>query len=1101
MAEEVRRQVVSDPLAQGARGQSPDRSLPVPGVRGVSAGPGNERFQQAMSGLAAMGNIQNAVAKVIASKKDEAVAQGKLDYMSGVTEQEMLRTGNKYNKQGYETLSAVDKGSQWYMNESLAIEETGRDMEPEQYKAYLMEKRKQALADLPADPAVRKVYAATFEEYGPRLIQEQFKAYNERNRVKNISALSDAAYSSAGVNEDASRVMPGGPLRVSPGIVSPKIEYSDEDRDIGIRTMLGEAGGEGELGMAAVAHVLKNRAIDGGYGGRSIKSVSLAPKQFSAWNTGPGGIPAIRNYSPTSKAYQRAAKVYDAVMSGHHADPTGGATHYFSPKGMDLLVAQGAQSNRVPRWWNDQAAKGSVTIGNHKFAGKARGLDDFIGREPLAEPSDDMTAEVDYFGSVPDKRAGTPGMPGNAYDPSVMIATPLDAPSDVVAETGVALKHTPGKSQLRQTFESANMRDEDKADAATDAMIRSLEDGNDQVYNDLGGEAFLRDLHATDAQINAVQTAHANMQKKANDKFDVDRERKTQDFKSAVSAGEFSSEQEVLEAVDALQDEVAGDEQWAKSLAKEVLTEYNKKTADNKALNPDLASDLAGIQRMQAEDPTYTPEDASTDLVALGAKYGIDGKTTQGWITQMWQRDNSRREKLRNEMAAEQKRVAEQEKTKQLVITALKTDSGLLGISGQVEITDDNGNVRKVNAQEYGIHLLKQEELANAQAAIATGKVSPQVAEANFNKTVYEKLAKQGVVDKEHGQEIEGALHGDILNKDGTVSDDAAKAFDFWLQMKKNPNVGDAYMAQMVTNPDVRVLLNAAEDMYAGRMDIQGALRKAQLRISQGFNLDERIKYNDKFEAQVGAGVDEALLTIMPTGRATLAGPTWAGFDRLQAESNRDKYREDIKNRANGYHIQNPQVDPSVHIKMAIEDFKNDGIVLTGNLVSGKYTDGKRLDQVMGIESYGRDAPQKAFDMYMAEFGKDLFPGLLDDTGPTWFGGGERKQGWLSYMADVATLDFSAKRPWYNAEYNSTTGIVEIQLWKNEERTELIGTPQYVNAKELGEYWLESNKDAPFGMEKFREFKETLSNNLINRSAAEAGAMIGSMPSPERFGR
>ena len=129
---------------------------------------------------------------------------------------------------------------------------------------------------------------------------------------------------------------------------------TDSDRDIAIRTMLGEASGEGPEGMAAVAHVLFNRKKAGRWGD-SIKDVALQPYQFSAWNKGEGGNSLVNKYGPDSEEYQRAARLYDLVSAGVIPDPTGGATHYYAHNTID-----------APDWWGNLSA--GPVIGGHSFA-------------------------------------------------------------------------------------------------------------------------------------------------------------------------------------------------------------------------------------------------------------------------------------------------------------------------------------------------------------------------------------------------------------------------------------------------------------------------------------------------------------------------------------------------------------------------------------------------------------------------------------------------------------------------------------------------------------------------------------------------------------
>lgn len=96
----------------------------------------------------------------------------------------------------------------------------------------------------------------------------------------------------------------------------------DRDRDDVINTIIAEAAGEGDAGMAGVASVIKNRS---GIRGKSVGDVVREPKQFTGYENPGAGVqrdmqdPAMRS---------RAAQIFDDVMSGKIPDPTGGADHY-----------------------------------------------------------------------------------------------------------------------------------------------------------------------------------------------------------------------------------------------------------------------------------------------------------------------------------------------------------------------------------------------------------------------------------------------------------------------------------------------------------------------------------------------------------------------------------------------------------------------------------------------------------------------------------------------------------------------------------------------------------------------------------------------------
>lgn len=151
-------------------------------------------------------------------------------------------------------------------------------------------------------------------------------------------------------------------------------QLTNYDRDAMIRTIYGEAGREGDTGQAAVAHVIMNRVVDPRWGDNPAE-VSLQLKQFSAWNSGTGGNNLPTDLEEGSAAYERIGRIVDAVAAGQIPDVTGGATHYYSPKGMAAHVEAGEQSNLVPAWLGRESdARGhqNVQIGGHIFTGRRR---------------------------------------------------------------------------------------------------------------------------------------------------------------------------------------------------------------------------------------------------------------------------------------------------------------------------------------------------------------------------------------------------------------------------------------------------------------------------------------------------------------------------------------------------------------------------------------------------------------------------------------------------------------------------------------------------------------------------------------------------------
>lgn len=130
-------------------------------------------------------------------------------------------------------------------------------------------------------------------------------------------------------------------------------DLSVRDRDLMIRTVLGEAANQEPRGQAAVASVILNRVAAGKYG-KTPSDVVLAPNQFEPWST---RAKELQSYKPESAAYRNVGDIVDMVANGDVPDPTSGATHFLQKE----TVLQ--RSGKLPGW----AAKPIAKIGAHTF--------------------------------------------------------------------------------------------------------------------------------------------------------------------------------------------------------------------------------------------------------------------------------------------------------------------------------------------------------------------------------------------------------------------------------------------------------------------------------------------------------------------------------------------------------------------------------------------------------------------------------------------------------------------------------------------------------------------------------------------------------------
>lgn len=128
----------------------------------------------------------------------------------------------------------------------------------------------------------------------------------------------------------------------------------DEARDYLIRTLVFEASGETEIGKAAVAHVILNRARIGKWG-VTVKDVVMRPWQFEPWMTRRSEMERL---APQDTRYRNAARIADAVLLGEMPDPTAGATHFLNP-----VIVRERRGGSLPTW----ARREGLPIGRHTF--------------------------------------------------------------------------------------------------------------------------------------------------------------------------------------------------------------------------------------------------------------------------------------------------------------------------------------------------------------------------------------------------------------------------------------------------------------------------------------------------------------------------------------------------------------------------------------------------------------------------------------------------------------------------------------------------------------------------------------------------------------
>jgi Cell Wall Hydrolase len=209
-------------------------------------------------------------------------------------------------------------------------------------------------------------------------------------------------------------------------------DISAQDRDLITRTILSEAGNDGDSGMSAVANVIKNRTDAGGYG-RTPGAVVQKAGAFEPWSLPKSDPNHPSRWSAKNDDYKRAGAIVDSVWKGDAPDATGGATHFFSPSD------QAAKRRPVPDWAN---GKPMATVGHHQFfAPEGAVVPDLLGSwGKSSAPSPAVAAagdEDDLLGSwgKTAQVAAKPASQASAAVGGAMMPVPLPPHDETLGET------------------------------------------------------------------------------------------------------------------------------------------------------------------------------------------------------------------------------------------------------------------------------------------------------------------------------------------------------------------------------------------------------------------------------------------------------------------------------------------------------------------------------------------------------------------------------------------------------------------------------------------------------------------------------------------
>lgn len=148
-----------------------------------------------------------------------------------------------------------------------------------------------------------------------------------------------------------------------------------DDATILARTIWGEARGEGEIGMEAVASVIMNRINSGiTWWGDDLRSVCLKRWQFSCWNDSDPNRDKLMSVTVSDQQFMDALHISALAMNRMLQDSVQGATSYYD-----------ARMPEPPKWAEGRTPV--AEIGHHLFF-----LDLLPEKSPSSQEVDQTTS-------------------------------------------------------------------------------------------------------------------------------------------------------------------------------------------------------------------------------------------------------------------------------------------------------------------------------------------------------------------------------------------------------------------------------------------------------------------------------------------------------------------------------------------------------------------------------------------------------------------------------------------------------------------------------------------------------------------------------------
>lgn len=354
--------------------------------------------------------------------------------------------------------------------------------------------------------------------------------------------------------------------------------------------------------------------------------------------------------------------------------------------------------------------------------------------------------------------------------------------------------------------------------------------------------------------------------------------------------------------------------------------------------------------------------------------------------------------------------------------------------------------------QEKGI---KAEKLRISQEVSVDDSIPQEEKSAKASEKIVDMLVANNVVDKTIANTIDSKLTGNIVGKDGKITQEALSAYQTYQAIKSKSNAG--YAAKYLGAS--KDLVNIADAYYG--MDPTTALTTANDIMTQRRE-NPNWKPPTPNPAEVQAAINQRIDQFDST--------VFSRFNRLATDSSDVLDREITAAKSDPrlktfmedqVRLQlNRGLPMEAAINAATQEAQQRIEFTAGNvLIAGKTTS---IKQDMGIQRVQEPtAVNKAFMDYMRKVGPTLFGASWDDAKTQLLGNNPKETNWfgghgqLDGSMDAIEGSIQSNRrdiPNLFVRYDPDQKGFLVDVYTNQERTSLLNAQVFIPAKEVGDY-------------------------------------------------